>query len=195
MLLIFLDTETTGLNPEKHRAVEIAFRVKNAFSGELLTSYESIIMQPAEIWAEADQESLKVNGMTWEKLLKGKLEKVVAAEIEQILVGCRLELTSGAFVCQNPSFDRAFFSQIIPPDVQQKYEWPYHWLDLASMYWTFRLRNRERLENFKEKDLSKDSLAAFLGLPPEIKPHRAMNGVEHLIACYEKLIAMDRSVV
>jgi DNA polymerase-3 subunit epsilon/oligoribonuclease len=39
-------------------------------------------------------------------------------------------------------------------------------------------------EFFKEMSLSKDAIAARLGLPPEEKPHRALNGVAHLLACY-----------
>jgi len=188
MLLIFLDTETTGLNPEKHRALEIAFQVIEAGTGRSLVSHQSIIAQTAEVWAEADPESLKVNGFTWEMLLKGKTEHAVAAEITGDLNHAGLGEKGGVFICQNPSFDRAFFSQLIDVDQQDAFEWPYHWLDLASMFWALRLReDPKNLTHMSERDLTKNKIAAAYGLPPETGPHRAMNGVEHLIACYQAL--------
>lgn len=188
MLLIFLDTETTGLSSEKHRLLEIAFRVMDSVTRESVVSYESIVAQSEAIFAAADATSLKVNGFTWEKTLKGKSEKTVAAEIAYDLNRIGLAEKSGVFVCQNPSFDRAFFCQLISVELQEQYRWPYHWLDLASMYWATRLlQDKESIKLLKEKDLSKDAIAAYYRLPPEERPHSARGGVNHLIACYEAL--------
>ena len=41
MLNVFLDTETTGLDPMRHRVIEIAFKVVE--SHEVIVSYEAII--------------------------------------------------------------------------------------------------------------------------------------------------------
>lgn len=188
MLLIFLDTETTGLNPEKHRIVEIAFKVIDSISLKPIVSYEAIVAQPRAVFASADPTSLKVNGFTWEKLLKGKAEEVVAAEIANDLNHTHLREKSGVFICQNPSFDRAFFSQLLNVDMQENFGWPYHWLDLASMYFAMRLReDKNSVKKLQEKELSKNRIAEYLGLPKESDPHGAMNGVNHLIACYEAL--------
>ena len=94
---------------------------------------------------------------------------------------------------QNPSFDRAFFAQIIDPDLQEKLLWPYHWLDLASMYWAKAL-TKEKTEANKMPwvtGLSKDKIATVYKLPAEGKPHRAMNGVDHLILCYEVIVGFS----
>ena len=188
MLLIFLDTETTGLDPEKHRTLEIAFKAIEMISGKTLISYESIVSQPAEIWAKADPESLQINGFTWEKTLGGKPEKTVAAEIINDLNHLGIAEKEASFICQNPSFDRAFFIQLIGVELQENYGWPYHWLDLASMYWAARiLKDREIVGRLKESDLSKNKIAKQYGLPPEALPHRAINGVNHLISCYEAI--------
>ncbi len=188
MLLIFLDSETTGLNPEKHRTLEIAFKVIDAARDEVVTSYSSVVSQSAEVWAEADPGSLEVNHFTWEEVLCGKLEKVVAAEITNDLNHLKLGEKEGVFICQNPSFDRVFFTQLISVDLQEHHGWPYHWLDLASMFWAVQLKNdlhfTERLE---EKALSKNAIANCYNLPKEPHPHRAMNGVNHLIACYRTI--------
>jgi len=188
MLLIFLDTETTGINPAKHRSIDIAFKVIEMGSVHVQVSYESIIHQSAEVWAQADPKSLEINGLTWEKTLQGKSEKVVAAEIINDLNHLGIGEKEAAFMCQNPSFDRAFFAQLIGVDLQQQYGWPYHWLDLASMYWAvLLLQQPEKIKALKEHDLTKDNIAKQYGLSAETSPHRAMNGVDHLICCYRAI--------
>ncbi|MFZ0566118.1 MAG: 3'-5' exonuclease [Chlamydiales bacterium] len=188
MLLIFLDSETTGLNPERHRIVQIAFKVIETVSRRPVLSYESIISQPQEVWAEADPKSLQINGFTWEESLGGKSERTVAAEISNDLNHLSIGEKEGVFICQNPSFDRSFFNQLIGVELQQQYNWPYHWLDLASMYWAVQiLQSPEKANQLKENDLSKNKIAKHYGLSPENQPHRAMNGVNHLIACYEAI--------
>ena len=188
MKLIFLDTETTGLNPEMHRTLEIAFKVVDSWTGKSVISYEAIVSQNEAVWAEADPLSLAFTGFAWEDILKGKTEMAVASEITYYLNKLSLRENGGVFICQNPSFDRAFFNQMINPDMQEHYGWPYHWLDLASMYWAIHLmQDREAALHFKESDLSKDEIAKHFGLEPEHSPHRAMNGVNHLMSCYEAL--------
>lgn len=194
MYLIFLDTETTGLNPEKHRILEIAYNVIDSTNGKTILSYESIVAQSADIWGNVDSDSLEINGFTWDKVLNGKSERAIAAEISNDLNKLGLKEKGGVFICQNPSFDRVFFLQMVDAELQSTYGWPYHWLDLASMYWAMRLKIDPNLvKEFKESDLSKDAIAAFYGLPVEEKPHRAMNGVKHLIACYEALFGKQLS--
>jgi len=185
MYLIFLDTETSGLNPEKHRILEIAYKIIDSITGRTVNSYSSVIAQPAEVWAQSDPTSLEITGFYWEDLLKGKTEKIVACEIANDLNCLDLANQEAVFICQNPSFDRSFFIQLINADLQEYYGWPYHWLDLASMYWTiYLLKNHGDTKIFKEHDLSKDAIAKSYGIPTEQLPHRAMNGVNHLIACY-----------
>ncbi len=190
MLLIFLDTETTGLNPDKHRTLEIAYKVVDGRADKVILSYESIVSQTAEVWAEADPYSLQVNGFTWEETLKGRSERVVASEILNDLNRLGLGQKEGVFICQNPSFDRAFFAQIVNTDLQVHNGWPYHWLDLASMYWGVQVKqNPDFLQHLKEGALSKNSIARHYGLPSEESPHRAVNGVDHLMACYRALFS------
>ncbi|MCH9625811.1 MAG: hypothetical protein S4CHLAM123_09920 [Chlamydiales bacterium] len=190
MYLIFLDTETSGLNPEKHRTLEIAYKVIDTLTERVIISYDAIISQTAEVWAEADPKSLEINGFTWEAVLRGKPEKSVASEISNDLGRIELGFKEAVFVCQNPSFDRAFFTQLISVDLQEHFNWPYHWLDLASMYWTLRLiKDKESAKTLVEQDLSKNRIAHYFGIEKEQQPHRAMNGVNHLIACYRALFA------
>lgn len=188
MLLIFLDTETTGLDPFSHRIVDIAIEIVDSTNGEILKSYESVVQQPTEVIEAADPQSLVINGFDRDLILQGKPEQVVADDIRRLFDEIDLSDNEGVFICQNPSFDRPFFGHLISVKEAQEKNWPYHWLDLASMYWT---RYHDSIR--QERQISKNAIAKALGLPKEEEPHRAMNGVKHLLACYQKLYQSDGS--
>lgn len=193
--MIFLDTETTGLDPERHRIIELAFKVQSIPSGKFEASYETVVRQPLEVWAENDPESLKINGFTWEETLGGKSERVVESEIIEMFNRMGVKRGTSLFCCQNPSFDRAFFSQIVPLEIQEGFKWPYHWLDLASMYWAIKtMGGVEAIAQIEKEGVSKNKIAENYGLPPEAYPHRAMNGVNHLIECYSAICKLPSQV-
>lgn len=190
MLGIFLDTETNGLNAFKHRVLEIAFKIVDMSDGSLADEYNAVVFQSKEAWEHSDPDSLKVNGFTYQEVAKGKPGPVVATEIANLLLRNRIERGRAVFICQNPSFDRIFFSQLIDPDVQENLKWPYYWLDLASMYWAESIRKGKDNPKLLPwiTGFSKDKIAAAYKLPPEVNPHRAMNGVDHLLLCYKTVV-------
>lgn len=190
MLGIFLDTETNGLNPHKHKILEIAYKILDVKTGDLKHSFESIIAQPQEEWKKSDPESLKITGFTWEEVCQGKKIDHIARLIVMTFNEWNIKQKEAIFICQNPSFDRAFFSQIVDPDLQESLKWPYHWLDLASMFWAENVqKGKSHLASYPwETGVSKDIISAAYQLPPEVKPHRAMNGVDHLLLCYEAVV-------
>ncbi len=187
MLGIFLDIETSGLNTKKHRILEIAIKILDLETLNIEKSYSSIIKQSPDIWKRSDPFSLKINGFTWDLVSTGKDEEQAAEEISALFLKKRILRENALYICQNPSFDRAFFSQLIDVDIQEKHLWPYHWLDLASMYWSRRLQSyQDKMTSAPwETGVSKDSIASQYHLPKENQPHRAMNGVDHLILCYK----------
>lgn len=186
MLGIFLDTETNGLNALKHRLIEVAFKILDVEMGALRGEYSAILRISKEEWGRTDPESVRVNHFSWEEIsAHGEAKEVVAEAIVHLFTSLQIARGTAVFICQNPSFDRAFFAQIIDPDLQEKMVLPYHWLDLASMFWAERMRAGSTPW---ETGITKDKIAAFYRLPPEAKPHRAMNGVDHLIACYEAVV-------
>jgi DNA polymerase-3 subunit epsilon/oligoribonuclease len=193
MLAIFLDTESTGLDPQIHNVIEIAFKVIDVLTGHCLASYQSIVSQTPEVWQNKDPQSIEINGFTWEEVIKGKEPTLIGLEIIAILTSLQIERGKSVFICQNPSFDRSFFAQLISVYTQEKLRWPYHWLDFASMFWA--LRMQESLKGGqpfpKEINLSKNDIANRYNLPPEAHPHRAMNGVDHLILCYQTVIGFN----
>lgn len=195
MLGIFLDSETNGLNPRKHKIVEIAFKIIDVDTGDLKDHYESLIFQSEDDWKLSDPESLQVNGFTWEKVKGGQKAEEAGKQVQVCFHRNGIKRGNAVFICQNPSFDRIFFSQLVDTDVQEKLLWPYHWLDLASMYWGEGIR-KGQLGLFPfpwETGFSKDKIAKALGLPPEEKPHRAMNGVNHLLLCYESVVGFPNT--
>lgn len=191
MIGIFLDSETNGLNAQKHRIVELSFKMIDVASSEVLEDFTSLVYQPQEVWEQSDPNSLKVNGFTKEMTDQGRKEEDVAADIKEIFLRRGIARGKAVFICQNPSFDRVFFSQIISPDYQEEQNWPYHWLDLASMYWGKLMTTKENLP--WETGFTKDKIAKACGIPSEEAPHRADRGVDHLVACYEAVIGFPNT--
>jgi DNA polymerase-3 subunit epsilon/oligoribonuclease len=195
MLGIFLDSETNGLNWKKHKLIEIAYKILDVDSGELKDEFQAVIYQPQEEWQKSDPLSLNVNGFTWEEVQRGIKSDIVATQITNSFKQLGIKRGAAAFICQNPSFDRAFFSQLIDADIQEALLWPYHWLDLASMYWAESI-HKSRLNQAPlpwQTGFSKDRIATTCHIPPEGKPHRAMNGVNHLILCYEAVVGFPKT--
>lgn len=186
MLGIFLDTETNGLNFHKHRILEIAFTIIDLEKKKSIQNFHTIMKQPLEVWEQSDPISLSIHGIQYEELSFGLDEKAAAKKIITLFKEARIDRNQAVFICQNPSFDRSFFSQIIPSEEQEALNWPYHWLDLASMFWITYYHTHRSYP--LDGGLSKDTIAHYYQLHPESKPHRALNGVNHLIECYYALI-------
>ncbi len=195
MIGVFLDTETNGLNSQIHKILELAFKIVDLRSGESKEEYQTLIAPSIESWEKSDQESLRINGFTWNEVSKGKTPRQVSQTIIDLFTKFGVRRKKAVFICQNPSFDRVFFSQLIDPDTQELLSWPYHWLDLASMYWALSLNKAKRNQGpFPwETGFSKDLIAAQYNLAAEEKPHRAMNGVKHLLLCYEAVVGFPEN--
>ncbi len=191
---IFLDTETNGLNPFIHRLLEIAFKIVDLKTGDILDQYETMVLQTPEDWKRSDPLSLQVNGFTYEMLKQGIPPEKAGVEITNLLQQNQIHRSNAVFICQNPSFDRIFFSQLIDPDIQENFKWPYYWLDFASMYWAkaIHLGRQAEAKLPWNTGFSKDKIAAAYHLPPEATPHRAMNGVSHLLLCYQHVIGYQK---
>jgi DNA polymerase-3 subunit epsilon/oligoribonuclease len=186
MLGVFLDTEANGLNPQVHKIIEVAFKIADLASGEIKEIYQSLVRVSFEAWEKSDPASLHINGFSWEEVKAAPTPSQVAEEIIDLLTRHGIKRKKAVFICQNPSFDRVYFSQLVNVDTQELLQFPYHWLDLASMFWAITLR----IEKLMPWDIgfSKDLIASYYHLPGEEKPHRAMNGVNHLFLCYEKAV-------
>ena len=186
MLGIFLDIETNGLNINKHKVIEIAHKIVDVCTGQIVDSFHTTVFQHYKEWKRSDPLSLKVNGFTWNDIKDGMLPEQVAEKVRFSFLRAGIKRGKAVFICQNPSFDRGFFNQLIDVDAQESLNWPYHWLDLASMYW---MHCFFKGSSFPwETGLSKNKIAAAYDLPTEAMPHKAMNGVDHLLLCYRAIV-------
>lgn len=190
---IFLDIETTGLNAAVHCPIDIACKIVDLTSGVINAEYQSIVKQSRDVWDRKDASSIEVNGFTWDEVCLGKEPEVVSREIVSLFGKIPIQRGGAMFICQNPSFDRGFFNQLVDVYTQEKLNWPYHWLDFASMFWAVGVlkAKREGTAIPENISLSKNDIAQAYGLPIESCPHRAMKGVDHLILCYQTVLEVD----
>lgn len=188
MLGIFLDIETNGLDPFQHAPLEIAIQIIDLETGVLQESYQSLISCSHDQWNNRDPESLCVTRFSSLDIESAPTIDQVGADIVELFQKVGIRRGYSVFICQNPSFDRPFFAKLVPVYVQEEKKWPYHWLDLASMYWALYLSKEQKMNSRGPMSVSKDSIGERFGLGKEPHPHRAMNGVEHLIACYEAVV-------
>lgn len=190
MLGIFLDIETTGLDASRHHAIDVALKILDLASGQEKVSYQRVVKLAEENWNLRDPVSMEINGYTWEMIEKGQALSEIRDEIITLFLQQQVIRGKAVYICQNPSFDRGFFSQIIDVYAQERLHWPYHWLDFASMYWALVVKKAKSEHSAlpDSMNLSKNAIASAYGLPEETSPHRAMNGVNHLIQCYEKVV-------
>lgn len=192
MLAIFLDLEATGLDPSRHHVIDIAFEVIDVTSNAHRGSFQSIVTVTPEEWAKHDPNSLHINGFTWKDVCQGQSPNQVGQQIIALFDELKIERGRAVFICQNPAFDRGFFTQLVDIYTQERLHWPYHWLDLASMYWASIEQKclRNHIPFPESINLSKNEIARAYQLPPEVEPHRAINGVNHLIACYQAVLGI-----
>jgi DNA polymerase-3 subunit epsilon/oligoribonuclease len=175
--------------------LEIAFKVVDVTSGHEKLTYQTIVKQPLEVWEKRDPASVEINGFTWDKVQLGKEEEIVRKEIIQIFTDLSIARGTTVYICQNPAFDRNFFAQLVDVYTQEQMQWPYHWLDFASMYWALQVKNHRETGGAFPSDtgLSKNAIAQHYQLPSEISPHSALNGVDHLLLCYRTVVGFDKA--
>ncbi len=196
MKAVFIDIETTGLDFDKHVALDVGIIIVDLNDFTDIKTYTSCILRHAFDWYRADKKALEINGYTRENHSPNAKEHIlVSQEIEEFLVSNEIKRGKSLFICQNPSFDRPFFHQLLSQERMNDLDMPYHWLDLASMYWIKFYGSYRPIPcpdciiiglNY-EISLSKDSIAKSFGIPAEIKPHKAMGGCIHLFECYKAI--------
>lgn len=90
--LIFLDTETTGLDDRKHEVWEIAWARNDDPVSVVTLSHRGLT---------ADPDSLEMNGY-WDRATNNRFGTIVSEmALKQLLKGQTL-------ICSNPTFDRGF---------------------------------------------------------------------------------------
>lgn len=95
--LVFLDTETTGLDPEKHQAYEVAWAVNDG-------PVERAILP--HTLDGADPFALKIGGYLERNIFQEKPDPFAAHEL-------RVALRGQTLVGSNPAFDAGFLKNVL----------------------------------------------------------------------------------
>lgn len=175
--LVFLDTETTGLDPDVHEMINLAaVRLRPDFSRELGTVDRLIHPQRLE---RAEMAALEVNRfdpLEWRQ--HGVHARVALVEFAQ-LMGAEEEVT---VVGHNPHFDwdfiRAAYRREGLAMPRAKYL-----IDTASIAWPLAMRRMI-------DKLSLETLCAKYGVT-NMGAHRAMADVRRTISVYKRLLGLE----
>lgn len=178
--MIVLDIETTGLDPRRHSIVEIGaidFNSPGNFFSERCSVWEG---------AEIDLRALEINGLSVEDIHYKTI--LSQKEIISNFIGWLDGIEDKTIAGQNVDFDIDFFNE-----------------SSARCGLTFRLGKRKvdqhaivfahlMKRNIKPplkegfSVVNSDFIMKYAGIPPEPKPHRAINGARYEAEALSRLI-------
>lgn len=116
----FLDTETTGLDPQRHELLEVAVVLRGATAGRDCELHFALNIDPAC----ADEGALRVNRY-WERRDELAQRTIPEAEARASL---NAWLDGAVVVGNNPQFDLRFIEHFLGST-----PWNYHPLDIKSL--------------------------------------------------------------
>ena len=169
--LLFVDTETTGLDPLKHELIEVA-AIRTSPDGRNVLSIYKAKLRPTHA-GDADPQALKINGYTPEEWTPEKCEtplnvvnQLTTLALDTMLVG------------HNVSFDERFLLPLFQ-NYNFKPPWSYHKIDTVALAYPLYLAD-PRLTK-----LSLGPLCEYFGMPAP--KHNALADVT---ACREVFLEL-----
>lgn len=170
--LLLVDLETTGLDHDQHEAIEIGAVRVNQHTLELVSTFQAKV-KPLFLH-RADPVSLRINGYTEE----GWRNAVSFTDAWPSFFDFARGSVFASYAVQ---FDWGFVKRVIRAgylpfaqsdnmDVRRFGPFDRHLIDIPSIAWGVL---------GPQKSLSKDKIAAALGIAPEPLPHRALAGALH----------------
>ena len=173
---MFIDVETTGLNPNRHSLIEIGAK----FRGEFF--YQKC---PHDDALEIDPKAIKINGYDPDATDR-KGWKLGQNELLEDFLNWYYEMGGhdNVKLCGcNVGFDSRFLNINLTRYDFGIDHWSFRLLDLHQFAYFFSLRWKEKI--------SAGKVYQRLGIPKEGIPHTAINGVKQAIKIYEKIINVD----
>ncbi len=178
--MIVVDIESTGIEAFKHSIVSIGAvefeNPKNRF-------YEE-----CRIWqgAHVMKESLEFLSLT-EMDVKDP-NKPPVAEVLKRFIKWALARSEHTFAGQNPSFDRDF----LKVEAERNHlDWPFahRTIDLHSVCYAHMIKRNiaPPIENHRSA-LNSDKISIYVGIKPEARPHKAINGALQASECLSRLL-------
>lgn len=167
--LVFLDSETTGLDPLYNEAIEwAAIRVgpdgmeKDVYEAKVKPSFPE----------RFDAKAKEVNGYTEETWADAPDELAVAKKMASI---CQDAILVG----QNVSFDENFLTAFLKKH-DMKPSWHYHKIDTMNLAWP-------GVKTQVIKGMSLVNICEWAGIE-QVKPHRAMSDARCVQQVYNRLM-------
>lgn len=177
-LFAFIDTETTGFDPDRHELIEIGGLVVDASKGKsgeyvVLDEFEYKI-KPERI-GDADPAALRVNN--YDPSAWGD-----ALPLKEVMQRVAEKTKSMNMVAHNVAFDSAFIEKAFKIS-GVKNEMHYHKLDTVSMAYAV-LRNVDAVDHF-----SLHALCEYFGIKNE-RAHSALSDARAMFELYKKLMSL-----
>ena len=168
--LVFVDVETTGLNPVDHEIIEYAIITEYP---EGLVTEVACKVHPEHI-ETAHPKALEVNGYTSEKwcLAGAQSQKEAAIDIG-------LHLKFAAVVGHNIPFDMSFFQETLK---REGVTISIGHLNVDTMTLAY-----EHLVPLGLQNMSLKGICEFIGIQPEPDTHEALNGARKCREVYHRL--------
>ena len=170
--LVFVDVETTGLDPFEHAIVEVAALKVDPATFGILDRFESRVRPPAD--AALDPAALRVNGYTPDAWAGAPPEAEVMPKLADVLRG---SVVAG----HNVAFDWAFVRAALRRTGVALVDVDHHLLDTASLAWPLLRRGRV-------PSLSLRALCDHFRVPND-GAHRALADVLRTVRLYRHLMA------
>lgn len=180
--LVFLDLETTGLNPWEHGIIEIGAVKPDGQTIEIRCSPRA--------GASIDDEALAVNGSSRVEILARTIPCFQALRSLAQWLGEPPEGMSWIIAGKNPRFDYDFLRWVWNHYVSEinftdfpEMPFGHRVFDLHSLVYAWAIaRGWNLTDNIND-------IYELLGIHKEPRPHHALQGAEHARAAFAKMIA------
>jgi len=178
--MIVLDIETTGLDPRLHSIVEVG-----AIDFDCPGNYFDARCQIRE-GAEIDLKALEINGLSLAEIR----DKTILTQIDLIsgFMNWMENIEDKTIAGQNVDFDINFLNES-SARCGLDFNLGKRKVDQHSIVYAHLLKRniKSPLKN-GYSDLNSDFIMNYVGLPPEPKPHRAINGARYEAEALSRLI-------
>jgi DNA polymerase III epsilon subunit-like protein len=178
--MIVLDIETTGTDPRLHSIVEV---------GAIdFDSPENFFNERCQIWegAEIDVKALEINGLTLNDI-KDQTIHTQRNLITRFMIWTD-QIKDKTIAGQNVDFDIDFLNES-SARCGLNFKLGKRKVDQHSVVYAHLLK-RNIKPQLKDgfSDLNSDFIMKYVGIPPEPKPHRAINGARYEAEALSRLI-------